>query len=341
MAKIPAVVAKSDAMTNLLALGYVLLYQGKVGELYIVPGKPDQLLMVRSDRLSIFDFVLPCFVRNKGIVLVALTHYWLTQVFPDVPNHLLAWGADPERWVAAGWKMEDVVQLPLERTLLIERGKIWPWEMIFRGHIGGSVWKQYQQDGTVAGIQLTKGLSKWQMLEQPLFTPTTKAESGHDMAVSIANYAATTGDAGTMISMVDLDLYKRAYDHAAARGLLVLDTKFENDEDGKLVDEVLTPDSSRYTTSEDLVSAIAEGRDPIFYDKEPVRVWGRGVVTPWETGIQNLDPETEEHLAFIADLTVPAEVIEDTEARYQDICQRITGRELWTYLSEVMKVPMG
>jgi phosphoribosylaminoimidazole-succinocarboxamide synthase len=144
-----------------------------------------------------------------------------------------------------------------------------------------------------------------------------------------------------MISMMDLDLYKRAYEHAAARGLLVLDTKFENDEDGKLVDEVLTPDSSRYTTPDDLKAAIAEGRDPIFYDKEPVRIWGRNIETPWGTGLQKLDPETEDHLAFISELDVPMSVIEEAEARYLDICHRITGHDLNKYLSEVMKVPMG
>jgi len=340
MSKIPVVVEKSDAMTRLLELGYALLYQGKVGELYTIPDKPDQLLMVRSDRLSIFDFVLPCLVRNKGIVLTALTHYWLTQVFPDVPNHLLAWGLESERWMAADWRMADVVQLPLERTLLIERGQIWPWKMIFRGHIGGSVWKQYQMDGAVAGIELPSGMSKWQKLEQPLFTPTIKAESGHDIAVSVADYTMKTGDAGAMISMVDLDLYQRAYQHAATRGLLILDTKFENDVDGKLVDEVLTPDSSRYTTPEDIEMAIAEGRDPVFYDKEPVRMWGREVTTPWGTGLQDLDPENEEHRAFVDGLSVPSVVIMDTADRYLDICRRITRWDFDMYLLDVMKVPM-
>ena len=338
MATIPKGVTNSDAMGRLLALGYALLYQGKVGELYDVPGKPDQLLMVRSDRLSIFDFVLPCFVQRKGVVLVALTHYWLTQVFTDVPNHLLAWGSEPEKWIAAGWDMSDVSQLPLERTMLVRRCDIWPYEMIFRGHIGGSVWKQYQADGTVAGVQLPVGLSKWQKLDTPMFTPTTKEESGHDKAIALADYTSATGDIGPALSARDLDLYVRAYDHAAERGLVLLDTKFENGTDGSVVDEILTPDSSRYTTPEDLAAAIAEGRDPIFYDKEPVRIWGRGVVTPWGTGLQGLDPEEAEHLAFMADLEIPTSVTDEAEARYMNICHCITGLPLDTYLSEVMRV---
>jgi len=303
-----------------------------------VPGKPDQLLMVRSDRLSIFDFVLPCFVQRKGVVLVALTHYWLTRVFSDVPNHLLAWGSEPESWEAAGWEMGDVLQLLPERTMLVRRCEIWSYEMIYRGHIGGSVWKQYLEDGTVAGERLPAGLSKWQQLEVPIFTPTTKAESGHDEAIALSDYASATGDTGAMLSTMGLDLYVRAYAHAAERGLVLLDTKFEIGMDGRVADEILTPDSSRYTTPEDLSAAIAEGRDPIFYDKEPVRDWGRGVKTRWGTGLQSLDPEDGDHLAFIADLEVPASVTEEAEARYMDICHRITGLPLEDYLFEMMNV---
>ena len=171
-----------------------------------------------------------------------------------------------------------------------------------------------------------------------MFTPTTKAESGHDEAIALSDYTSATGDFGAEVSTRDLDLYVRAYDHAAGRGLVLLDTKFENGVDGSVADEILTPDSSRYTTPEDLSVAIAEGRDPIFYDKEPVRIWGRGVTTPWGAGLQSLDPEDGDHLAFIADLEVPINVTEEAEARYMDICHRITGLPLDEYLSEMMNV---
>ena len=260
MARIPAAVAESRFSQALIALGYPLQYRGKVGELYEVPGKPRQLLMLRSDRLSIFDFVLPCFVPGKGEVLIALTHYWLTQVFPDVPNHLLAWGRD-RRWLAAGWKESDVVRLPLERVLLIERGETWPYEMIFRAHVGGSVWQEYEQSGTACGLNLPPGLKKWQKLpDGPIFTPTTKAESGHDLKVPLTDYVAATGGLGQELMYLDLQVYRMAYDHAAARGILILDTKFENSRGGQLIDEVLTPDSCIAYSSSDMKHRCS--RDP-------------------------------------------------------------------------------
>ncbi|MDO8513831.1 MAG: phosphoribosylaminoimidazolesuccinocarboxamide synthase [bacterium] len=340
MSRIPEKVAESSFSRKLIKLGYILLYRGKVGELYEIPGKPDQLLMMRSDRLSIFDFVLPCLVQGKGEVLIALTHFWLTQVFQDIPNHLLAWGWNVGRWKAAGWNMKDVAELPLERILLVKRCKIWKYEMIFRAHIGGSVWKDYLKDGTACGNILPSGLSKWQKLPRPIFTPTTKAEEGHDLPVTIQRYAELTGFEGGRLASMDLAIYQRAYEYAAKRGILILDTKFENTFDGKVADEVLTPDSSRFTTYEGLAAAIQEGRDPIFYDKEPVRIWGREVGTPWGVGLQNLDTENEEHLAYVAEsLQVPNEVIYDTKDRYDIIVAMITGKVLRKYQAEDMKIP--
>lgn len=338
MAVIPEVVACSEFNRRLVALGYILLYRGKVGELYDT-GRNGQVLMVRSDRLSIFDFVLPCLVPKKGEVLIALTHYWLTQVFPNVPNHLLAWGGQNDRWSNTGWNSEDVAKLPLERTILVEQCKIWPYEMVYRAHIGGSVWKQYLENGTAGGNQLPLGLSKWQKLDAPIFTPTSKAETGHDIAMSVNDYAARTGEPGTRLAAVGQDIYKEAYQHAAEHGILILDTKFEISPSGKLVDEVLTPDSSRFTTTEDLVAAIREGRDPIFYDKQPVRDWGKTVETDWGVGLQNLDPANDEHLAFVANLNIPTGVVGETTTRYLDIFQRITGMDLHTYQLEVMQTP--
>lgn len=338
MAVIPPKVVDSDFSTDLINRGYELAYRGKVGELYRAPGKAEQLLMVRSDRLSIFDFVLPVTVPYKGEVLIALTHFWLTQVFPDIPNHLLAWGTEEERWTTAGWKMDDVLKLPLERTLLIKEADVWPWEMIFRHHVGGSVWKQYQTDGTAGGNQIPAGLSKWQKLDSPIFTPTTKAESGHDVAVTVADYAQETGDFGMMLSQICGDIYARAYEYAARRNLLVLDTKFEVSPDGEFLDEVLTPDSSRYTTVEDLESAIAEGRDPVFYDKEPVRIWGRALETPWGTGLQSLDPTDDSHLDFVEELEVPAAVADDCSDRYLQIFEMITGYQLVDYQEQFLGI---
>lgn len=340
MARIPVAVAESSSSRWLITLGYSLLYRGKVGEIYKVPAKPQQLLMLRSDRLSIFDIVLPCLVPQKGEVLIALTHYWLTQVFPDVPNHLLAWGRNRKLWETAGWSEESIHQLPLKSLLLIERGETWPYEMIFRAHLGGSVWQEYEQSGTACGQPLPAGLKKWQKLpDGPVFTPTTKAESGHDIKVTLEDYLAATGERGRALMERDRQVYERAYEHAAGRGILILDTKFENDRSsGMLIDEVLTPDSSRFTTPEDLAAAITEGRDPIFYDKEPVRVWGRLVPTSWGKGLHRLDPENKEHLDFIKGLVIPNSIIAETQRRYLDIFERLTGMSLLKYQETVMDV---
>lgn len=338
MAKIPQVVADSQFHRQLTDLGYDLRYRGKVGELYST-GRNGQVLMVRSDRLSIYDFVLPVIVPKKGEVLIALTHYWLTEVFPDIPNHLLAWGGQTERWSDAGWNPEDVAKLPLERTILVEQCKIWPYEMVYRAHIGGSVWKQYLEDGTAGGNQLPPGLSKWQKLDAPIFTPTSKAETGHDIAMSVSDYIARTSESGTKLAAICRNIYEEAYRHAAEHGILILDTKFEISPSGRLVDEVLTPDSSRFTTTEDLATAIKEGRDPVFYDKQPVRDWGSTVKTPWGVGLQHLDPANNVHLAFVSMLVIPASVIGETTTRYLDIFNRITGMDLPTYQLEMMQIP--
>ena len=338
MTTIPEVVRESAASRIIQDHGYPLLYRGKVGELFEVPDKPDQLLMMRSDRLSIFDFVLPCEVERKGEVLTALTHYWLTQVFPDVPNHLLAWGMNEDLWAKAGWNMGDVQLLPLERTLLVRRSEVWPYEMIYRAHLGGSVWKDYETTDKVAGVELPSGLKKWQKLTLPIFTPTTKAEDGHDEKLTLDEYPEETRDSnGATPSGRCFNIYHRAYDHALTKSIVILDTKFEVSPDGRLLDEVLTPDSSRFTTPEDLEAAIAEGRDPIFYDKEPIRIWGRKIGTPWGVGINKLDPSNYEHCEFVASLQIPFDVVDEASARYLDIGQRLTLLQLDKYqLIEMM-----
>jgi len=293
---------------------------------------------------------LPCLVPRKGEVLMALTHFWLTQVMPEVPNHLLAWGREFHRWQNAGWYPSRTLGLPLERTVLVEELDVWSYEMVFRHHLGGSVWSSYQQDGTVAGIELPKGLSKWQKLGEPIFTPTSKEESGHDRPMTVAEYYTKTGDLDGQIALTGREIYTEAYRYAFDRGLAILDTKFEFgiEKPGTaeliiLCDEVLTPDSSRYTTIGDLEMALIEGRDPIFYDKEPVRVWGRGIETPWSQdlglGLQKLDPENKEHLAFVADLEIPEQIIGGCAVRYLNLFEMLTGRTLDDYQIEVMNIP--
>ena len=194
-------------------------------------------------------------------------------MFVSIPNHLLAWGRDQQLWEAAGWDHADVAELPLERTLLVKRCKIWPYEMVFRAHIGGSVWMEYQEKGTAAGVRLPSGLRKWERLSHPIFTPTTKSQSGHDIAITVEEYKAQTGEQGMKLAGMCADVFQQAYEYALEHGLIILDTKFEVSDNGMLVDEVLTPDSSRITLTGALEAAVTAGKDPAFHDKEPVRIW--------------------------------------------------------------------
>lgn len=186
------------------------------------------------------------------------------------------------------------------------------------------------------GHSLTPGLAKWSRLDRPLFTPSTKAESGHDKNISANEYFAAMGQDGYNCASMFEKAYSIAYEYAEARGILILDTKFEGLT--MLADEVLTPDSSRFTTVEDWELAMKEGRDPIFYDKEPVREWGRTVQTPFVNrngksiiGLHKLDPEDPAHLEFAHSVAVPPEVVQQTTARYLDIFEKLAGESLEDY----------
>ncbi len=305
------------------ASGYKLTHQGKVRDTYRHPDFSDQLFVVATDRLSIFDFVLPALVMHKGAVLTALTHFWLTTVLAGYDHHLV----------------RPMYGIGNNRTLIVRRLLMQDFELIFRHHIGGSVWKEYEQKGTIAGERMPAGLTKWQKLDSPAFTPSTKAKTGHDENITVFDYVRNSPP-GIQSSVHRLrSAYGLAYQHALERGILILDTKLEANHDGVIGDETFTPDSSRFTTVADYEKAIKAGRDPIFYDKEPVRVWGRSVETPFGvSGINNLDPENPDHLDFVAStLVVPEDVLSETTDRYLRIFELLTGTNLRQYQAEWMK----
>ncbi len=309
---------------QLSSLGWLQFNRGKVRDTYWRSDDLGCLLVVATDRLSIFDFVLPTLVPQKGVILTALTHFWLTRVLTDVEHHLTDLLVDSA--------------LPRERCLLVRKVAMEPFEMIFRHHIGGSVWKEYQKQGTAGGHILPDGLTRWQKLNSPIFTPSTKEESGHDVNITAASYLEARGEEGRQNVEKLSGAYSRAYAYAERRGILILDTKFEIATPFTLADEVLTPDSSRFTVATDLVAATADGRDPIFYDKERVREWGRTVQTPFGTvGINNLDPENPDHLKFVHSIEVPSEVVAETAERYQQIFEMLVGMPL----SEYQRTGMG
>jgi len=340
MAPIPEKVKSASLINSLLPF---LIHQGKVRDTYDVSKFfRDTLLMVASDRILIFDFVLNAVVPKKGEALTALTHFWLTKVLSSFQHHLVESKKYESRNLAFEMKHDStgalsaLSDIPLERTLAIKRAQVMPFEMVYQHHIGESVWKEYQQSGTAAGELLPPGLKKWDKLDDPAFTPTTKATDGHDLPVTVKEFTAVTSYAGMSAAAILSDLYRIAYSYAASKGILILDTKFEWG--GMVVDEVLTPDSSRFVDVADWRAARAEGREPRFLDKEPIRIWGRGVSTPFRDkagnsilGINNLETEDPDHRAFVHSLAVPEAVIAAGTARCLEICQRLTGTHLEEY----------
>ena len=280
-----------------------LLSRGKVRENYAVGA--DRLLMVATDRISAFDVIMAEPIPGKGEILTRMARFWFGLLHDVVPNHLLE--VDPESVVAA-----DEREQVRGRAMVVKRLKPLPVEAVVRGYLAGSGWKDYQATGAVCGIALPPGLKLASKLPQPIFTPATKAELGeHDENISFDQMAATVGaDLAAQVRDVSITLYQRAADYAAARGILIADTKFEFglDEHGTLtlMDEVLTPDSSRFWPAD----TWAEGSSPPSFDKQFLRDWLEGV-----PGWSKQPPPP----------TLPAEVIEHTVARYREALQRLTA----------------
>lgn len=337
VSKIPPQVAESEQTRFMLKQGWIRIYQGKVRDTFDYPGRPDLLMLIASDRVSIFDHVLPALVPRKGEVLTALTHFWLTTVLKDFPHHLVCPinskpGAQAMPLLFSGLQLSTC-----KRAMVVRKIEILPFEFIYRAHLGGSVYADYQRNGIVAGQHLPSGIPKWGRLSRPIFTPSTKEKDGHDVNISQQRFRSKAGRRGEETRRIFASAYTKAYAFAAERGILILDTKFEGSAD-RIADEVLTPDSSRFTTAGDWAAAMREGRDPIFYDKQLVRNWGAKVQTPLGAGIGRLSPKNPEHRAFVQSLTIPADVLEETTARYLQIFSLLTGWDLGKYQREVMRV---
>lgn len=276
--------------------------QGKVRDIYDLG---DKLLLVASDRISAFDFVLDDAIPFKGEVLTKLSLFWFNLLGDIVPNHLLS---------------TDVADLPAEfqphadylcgRIMLVKKATVYPVECIVRGYLAGSGLKEYNSHGTVCGIPLPAGLVDSSKLEQPLFTPSTKAEIGdHDENVSFERMVEIVGeDIAVQLRDASINIYSKAREHAATRGIIIADTKFEfGNIDGKLtlIDEVLTPDSSRFWPANE----YAPGGPQPSFDKQFVRDWLE--TTDWDKSSQ---PPS-----------LPADIIQTTSAKYIQAYEIITG----------------
>jgi phosphoribosylaminoimidazole-succinocarboxamide synthase len=329
MRKIPEKVRETDLSYLLTSLSRV--FQGKVRDTYELEGS-DWLLVVASDRLSIFDFVLPCLVEKKGEVLTALTIFWLTQIL-KVKNHLVAFGSEIDNFLPTCLRKYPELQA---RSLIVKKLKILPLEFIVRGYLTGSGWLAYQKERKISGIQLPAGLFDGAKLARPILTPTTKSESGHDVQIPLRVVKETFGE---KLIKLSLKIYQEIATYAFSQGVILADTKFEFGEGEILADEVGTPDSSRFWDKKEWEAKIKEKKSPTPYDKQLVRDWGKTIETPFGVrGINNLEPENPDHLAFVHQLEVPEEIISATTERYLQIFQRLTGQSLENFQRKIMKI---
>ena len=277
--------------------------RGKVRDIY---DAGENLLMVATDRISAFDFILPYEIPFKGEVLNRISAFWFDKFADIVPNHLVS--IDPADFPEEFAEYRDYLA---GRAMLVKKAQTIPIECIVRGYLTGSGKKTYDENGTVCGIQLPEGLTEASKLPEPLFTPSTKAEIGdHDENISFERCCEIVGeDIATQIRDLSLKIYKAAAEYAATRGIIIVDTKFEFGViDGKvtLIDECLTPDSSRFWPA----ASYEEGKIQPSYDKQFVRNW---LKANWD-----MTGETP-HL--------PAEVIDGTSERYREAFQIITGSQ--------------
>jgi phosphoribosylaminoimidazole-succinocarboxamide synthase len=288
-----------------------LLARGKVRDNYAVG--EDRILMVASDRLSAFDVVMGEPIPGKGALLTQMALFWFDKLKGIVPNHLT--GEAPDSVVAP----DEVAQVR-ERSMLVKRLKPLPVEAVVRGYLAGSGWAEYQASRSVCGVALPEGLKNAGKLAQPIFTPATKAAVGeHDENVSFEQIAQAIGlDLAVQVREVSIRLYRAAADFALTKGIIIADTKFEFglEADGTLtlMDEVLTPDSSRFWPVEGYQAAFEAGRNPPSYDKQFVRDW-------LEQAQVNGQPWNKTAPAP----ALPADVVEKTAAKYREALQRLTA----------------
>ena len=283
-----------------------LIHQGKVRDIYAIDEKT--MLLVSTDRLSAFDVILPTGISNKGAMLTQMANFWFEKLKHVVPNHLT--GIAPESVVTSD---ADKAQLG-SRAVVVKKLKPLPIEAIVRGYLVGSGWKEYQQRGTVCDIPLPAGLQLAQKLPQALFTPSSKAAVGeHDENISITQVEALIGkEMAAQVAKVASQLYTEAAEYALTRGIIIADTKFEFglDERGVLhvMDEVLTPDSSRFWP----VESYAVGSNPPSYDKQYVRDWLESIL--W-----NKTPPAP---------ALPDDVAKRTSEKYMEAFEKLTGEKL-------------
>jgi len=280
---------------------FPLFKRGKVRDVYAVE---DKLLIVASDRISAFDYVLPAVIPDKGKVLTQLSKFWFDSMRLVCPNHMLT--TDLDEFPAGLHKYREILD---KRTMLVERTEVIPIECVVRGYLAGSGWKDYQAAGKTSGVKLPPGLMESDRLEEVIFTPSTKAEEGHDENISFKEMQKTVGaELAAKIRKISIELYHKASLYAISKGIIIADTKFEFGMRGGevvLIDEIFTPDSSRFWP----VSSYEPGRSQPSLDKQFVRDYLSA--TGWDK--QSPPPG------------LPETIIEQTAESYRKIYRLLTG----------------
>jgi phosphoribosylaminoimidazole-succinocarboxamide synthase len=281
-----------------------LLHRGKVRDMYGIPGHDDKLLMVATDRISAYDVVMNDPIPGKGEILTRLSLFWFELLGDIIPNHLIT--AEVKEYPEPCRPYADQLA---GRSMLVKRTKVLPVECIVRGYISGSFWKAYQQDTTVCGYELPAGLQESEKFPRPLFTPSTKAEQGeHDENISMARMEQLVGtELARKVADISVRLYEKAADYARSKGIIIADTKFEMglvDNDLILIDEVLTPDSSRFWP----LDQYAPGKGQPSFDKQFLRDY-----------LSSLDWDKRPPPP-----PLPQEIVDKTRSRYEEAVKRIT-----------------
>lgn len=278
--------------------------KGKVRDIYEVD---DKLLLIVTDRISAFDWVLPEAIPNKGICLTQISAFWFDYFKDIIPNHMIS--ADVTEFPAELQKYTDELY---GRSMLVKKAEVLPIECIVRGYISGSAWRSYKKDNTVCGIDLPSGMKESEQFDEPLFTPSTKAETGHDENISYEQMENIIGsEDAERLKELSLKIYKTASEYARKKGIIIADTKFEFGKIGDqiiIVDELLTPDSSRFWPADE----YEPGKGQPSFDKQYVRDYLS--TTEWD---KNSSPP---HL--------PDEVVAGTEQRYLEAYEKLTGKKL-------------
>lgn len=307
--------------------------RGKVRDTYELPKHPNLLLVVATDRISIFDFVLNAEVKDKGYILTAFNIFWrkfISENLSHVRHDLVAYGSQIDQYLPEG-VLKDNTELQ-KRAIVVKKLDMYSYEAIVRGYLTGSGLKSYKKDGRICGHEIEIGLKDGSKFASPLFTPTTKADEGHDENI---NYFKFIKEHGSDPETLSIQIYDICREYALSKNIIIADTKLEF---GKLVgrftlgDEVLTPDSSRFWDSEERITAMTSDCSPESFDKEIVRNFGKKI------GINKRDPEVADDVKWVHEQTIPKEILSETTGKYHKILERLSGSSLENFHESVMLI---